>query len=134
VTFNKSINPGTTGGTNTQLYAGQDLQTYGSVTMSADNRTMTFNTGALHDSTTYTISLPAGGITDMSGNGLASNFISTFSTASNPATGNGSVTTVSPSWSSTGVPTVTLLTLYVNRQVNAATLPGNLTVTVHGQV
>ncbi len=143
VTFNKSINPGTvssynpsTGTTvyNAQLYAGQDLQTNGSVTMSADNRTMTFNSGALHDATTYTITLPAGGITDMSGNALAANFLSTFTTATNPATGAGSVTAVNPSWNSTGVPTDTLLTLYVNRPVNAATLPGNLTVTVNGQV
>jgi hypothetical protein len=143
VTFNKSINPSSasyynnnTGSYqyNALLYAGQSLQNSGSITMSADNRTLTFNNGALTTGTTYTIALAANGITDMSGNALASTFTSTFTTGSNPATGSGSVTTVSPNWSSTGVPADTLLTLYVNRQVDAATLPGNLTVTVNGQV
>ncbi|MFZ1086684.1 MAG: Ig-like domain-containing protein [Terracidiphilus sp.] len=141
VTFNKSINPSTANlwtsaryNQNAQLYIGQDLQYYGSVSLSADNRTLTFNTGALQDATTYTILLPAAGITDMSGNALAANFISTFTTATNPTPGAGSVTTVSPNWSSTGVPTDALLTLYVNRQVDPSSLPGNLTVTVNGQV
>ncbi|MGA2887791.1 MAG: Ig-like domain-containing protein [Terracidiphilus sp.] len=134
VTFNKSVNPGTTSGYNTQLYAGQDLETNGSVTLSADGRTMTFSVGALNNGQTYTIALPAGGVADESGDMLANNYTSTFTTATNPATGNGSVSNVSPTWNASGVPTDTLLTLYVNRQVNAATLPGNLIVTVNGQV
>jgi hypothetical protein len=134
VTFNKSVNPGSTYGYNTQLYAGQDLQTNGSVTMSADDRTMTFNVGALYNGTTYTIELPAGGVTDMSGNGLASTFTSTFTTAVNPATCCGTVQGTAPANGASGVPTDTLLTLYMNRQVNASTLPGQLTVTVNGAV
>ena len=139
VTFNKSINPGTMTSFDTQLYAGQDLQTYGSQTLSADGRTMTFNVGSLYNGTTYTVALPAaiggvGGITDFSGNGLASSFTSTFTTTTDPLTGNGSVQVVRPAANSTGIPTDTLLTLYMNRQVNSATLPGNLTVTVNGQV
>ena len=139
VTFNKSINPGTTGSYNTQLYAGQSMQDNGSVTLSADGRTMTFNTGALYNGTSYTIALPAaiggiGGVTDFSGNGLASTFTSTFTTTTDPATGNGYLQAVRPTWGSTGVPTDSLLTLYLTRPVNAATLPGNLTVTVNGQL
>ena len=134
VTFNKSINPGSTSGYNTQLFAGQDLQVNGSVTLSADNRTLVFNNGALSNATIYTIALPAGGITDMSGNGLANNFISSFTSATNPAAGTGSVQSVSPTWNASGIPTDTLLTLYVTSPVNAATLPGNLTVTVNGKV
>ena len=134
ITFNKSASPGSAGGYNSQLFAGQDLQDYGSVTWSADNRTMYFNTGAFYNGTTYTVALPAGGITDMSGNALATNFISSFVTAVNPATGNGSVVGSSPGVNASGVPTVSLLTLYVNRQVEPSTLPGNVYVTVNGQV
>jgi hypothetical protein len=141
VTFNKSINPGTANvwtaqgyNQNAELYAGQTLQAWSSVTLSADNRTLTFNPGALHDGTTYTIALPAGGIADMSGNGLASDYISTFTTATNPAAGTGSVQATNPAQNASGIPTNTLLTLYMNRQVNANTLPGNLTVTVNGQI
>ncbi len=133
VTFNKAVSPGTTGGYNTQLFAGQGLQDNGSVTMSADDRTFTFNVGGLYNGTAYTISIPAGGVTDMSGNGLASNFISTFTTTTDPATGNGAVQASNPG-NTSGVPTDTLLTLYMNRQVDAATAPGQLTVTVNGQV
>ncbi|MGA3371748.1 MAG: Ig-like domain-containing protein [Terracidiphilus sp.] len=133
VTFNKSVSPGSTGGYNTQLFAGQGLQTNGSVTMSADDRTITFNIGALYNGTAYTISIPAGGVTDMSGNGLQNTFISTFTTTADPATGNGGVQASNPG-NTSGVPTDTLLTLYMNRQVNPSTLPGQLTVTVNGQV
>jgi hypothetical protein len=133
VTFNNPINGGTTGGYNTQLYAGQDLQTHGSVSISADGRTMTFNNGALYNGTTYTITIPAGGVTDEWGNSLTTTFISTFTTDSNPATGNGGVQRANPG-NTSGIPTDTLLTLYMNRQVNASTVPGALTVTVNGQV
>ncbi|MGP8260096.1 MAG: Ig-like domain-containing protein [Acidobacteriaceae bacterium] len=134
VTFSNSINNSTTGGTNTQLYAGQDLQTNGSVTISADGRTLTFNIGALSNGTTYTVAIPAGGLSDQWGNTLASPFTSTFTTIADPATGNGGVQAVAPASGATGVPTDTLLTLYMNRQVDAATLPGQLNVTVNGQV
>jgi hypothetical protein len=135
VTFSNSINPGTAGSYNTQLYAGQDLVTNGSVTLSADGRTMTFNTGALsYNGATYTIALPAGGVADEWGNTLSAPFISSFTTAVNPATGNGSVQSTAPGNNASGVPTNTLLTLYMNRQVSASTLPGNVIVTVNGQV
>ena len=137
VTFNKAVSPGSTGGYNTQLFVGQGLQTNGSVTMSADDRTMTFNVGALYNGAAYTIAIPAlgvaGGVTDMSGNGLQNNFISTFTTTTDPATNNGSVQTANPG-NTSGVPTDTLLTLYMNRQVDPSTVPGALTVTVNGQV
>ena len=134
ITFSKSINPGSAGGFNTELFAGQDLQDNGNVSWSVDHRTLTFNIGALYNGATYTIVLPAGGISDVSGNALANTFVSTFTTAVNPATGNGSVQTVSPYFNSTGVPTDSLLTLYMNRQVNPSTVPGNLTVAVNGAV
>jgi hypothetical protein len=136
VTFNKSITPYSVyyNSNNALLFSGQGLQDRGSITMSADNRTMTFNTGTLYTGTAYTIDLPAGGITDQSGNALASTFTSTFTTGYNPATGNGSVSRVNPGFNATGVPTNTLLTLYLNRMVNPATLAGNVIVTVNGQV
>ena len=74
------------------MYAGQSLQDYSSYTLSADNRTLTFNVGALYNATNYTIDLPANGISDQSGNTLANIFTSNFSTVADPATGNGSVT------------------------------------------
>jgi hypothetical protein len=134
VTFNNSINQGTTGGYNTQLYAGQDLQTNGSVTMSADGRTLTFNVGALYNGATYTIAIPAGGVTDEWGNSLAAPFTSSFTVAVDPATGNGSVLATNPGNNTSGVPTDNLLTLYMNRQVNPSTVAGSVTVTVNGQV
>jgi hypothetical protein len=134
VTFSNPINNSTAGSYNMQLYAGQDMLTNGSVTMSSDGRTLTFNTGALNDNgTTYTIAIPAGGVTDEWGNSLTSPFISTFTTSVNPATGAGSVQSTNPG-NTSGVPTNNLLTLYMNRQVNASTVPGSLTVTVNGVV
>jgi LEA14-like dessication related protein len=133
VTFSNSVNPGTVGSYNMQLYAGQSLQNSGSVTMSADGRTITFNQGALNNGTTYTIFIPAGGVTDDWGNTLSSPYTSTFTTMADPATGNGSVQSAVPG-NTSGIPTDTLLTLYMNRQVNSSTVSGNLTVTVNGQV
>jgi hypothetical protein len=148
VTFSNSVNPGTVGSYNMQLYAGQSLQNSGSVTMSADGRTVTFNQGALNNGTTYTIAIPAAGVTDDWGNTLACGdastpttcantvgrpFTSTFTTMADPSTGNGSVQSTVPG-NTSGIPTDTLLTLYMNRQVNASTVAGNLTVTVNGQV
>jgi hypothetical protein len=133
VTFSNSINSGTYGGYNTQLYAGQSLQTNGSVTISADGRTLTFNVGALSNNTTYTIAIPAGGVADDWGNTLSAPYVATFTTVADPASGNGSVQSTVPS-NTSGIPTDTLLTLYMNRQVNPATVSGNLTVTVNGQL
>jgi hypothetical protein len=133
VTFSNPINNSTTGGYNTQLYAGQDMQNNGSVTMSSDGRTITFSVGALSNGATYTIAIPAGGVTDEWGNSLTSSFTSTFTTSVNPATGNGSVQSTNPG-NTSGVPTNNLLTLYMNRQVNASTATGSITVTVNGVV
>jgi hypothetical protein len=136
VTFNKSINPYSiwNNGNTFQLYAGQDLQTNGGFNISADGRTLTFNNGALYNGTTYTIVIPANGVADISGNAHTDPFISTFTTDSNPATGNGSVQGETPGNNASSVPTDTLLTLYMNRQVNPSTAPGALTVAVNGQV
>jgi len=135
VTFNKGINPYSIYNTsnNALLFAGQGLQDRGSITMSADNRTMTFSSGVLYTNAAYTIDLPAGGISDPSGNTLATTFVSTFTTGGNPAAGNGSVQSTEPG-NVTGVPTDSGLTLFMNRQVNASTVPGQLSVTVNGSV
>jgi len=134
VTFNKSVNPGSAGSYNAQLFAGQSLQDNGSVTWSADDRTMSFNVGSLYNGTAYTIDLPAGGLTDMSGNALANLYTSTFTTVADPATGNGSVTSTTPGTNATSVPTNSLLTLYLNRQANPSTVPTSVIVTVNGSV
>ena len=137
MTFNKSINPYSiwNNSNNFQLYAGQDIQDNGGFTISADDRTLTFNNGALSNGYTYTIVLPAGGVTDISGNALATAFTSTFTTASNPATGNGSVQGTNPGNNASSVPTSNLLTLYMNRQVDPSTVSASsLTVTVNGQL
>jgi hypothetical protein len=138
VTFNKSINPYSIWSVSSnyfQLYAGQDLQDNGGFTISADGRTLTFNNGALYNGTTYTIVIPANGVTDLSGNALANTVTSTFTTATNPATGNGSIQGETPGNNASSVPTDTLLTLYMNRQVNASTVSNSsVTVTVNGVV
>jgi hypothetical protein len=135
VTFNKGINPYSAYSTsNALLFAGQGLQNRGSVSVSADSRTLYFNTGTLYSNATYTVYLPAGGISDNVGNTLAATYSSTFTTGSNPVNGNGSVVGTAPGGNASGVPAGSLLTLYVNHQVDSATLPGNLTVTVNGQI
>ena len=135
VTFSNPINNNTASGYNTQLFAGQGLQDNGSVTWSADGRTMTFNIGALYNGTTYTVDIPAGGVTDEYGNSLTTPFTSTFTTSVNPATGTGSVYAANPGTNVSGVPTDNLLTLYMNRQVNASSVSNSsITVTVNGQV
>jgi len=139
VTFNKSINPSSVYGYNAYnalLYAGQSLRDNGSVSFSADYRTIYFNGGALSGGTVYTIELPAGGVTDLSGNSLASLFTSTFTTANDPATGDGSVTGVEPGYNASGVPTDTLITAFVNRPVDPSTLSSSTSsaVTVNGQL
>lgn len=134
VTFNKSINAYTVyqNGYNALLYAGQSLQDAGSITMSSDGRTMTFNTGSLYGGTAYTVDLPAGGVADQYGNTLAATFTSTFNTSTDPPTSN-SVIGPNPGNNQT-VPTDTLLTLYLNSPVATSALTGNFTVTVNGQV
>jgi methionine-rich copper-binding protein CopC len=135
VTFSNSIAQNSGNGYNSQLYAAQTLQNYGSYTLSSDNRTFTFNEGALYNGTTYTIYFPAGGISDQWGNTLASPFTSTFSTVADPTTVIPTVIGMSPGTStSSSVPVNSLLTLYLSHQVNPATLTGNVTVTVNGQV
>ncbi|MGB7984257.1 MAG: Ig-like domain-containing protein [Terracidiphilus sp.] len=134
VTFSNPIYNGSAGSYNTQLFAGQDLQTNGNVTWSADGRTMTFNVGALYNGAAYTIVIPAGGLYDEWGNSLTLPFTSTFTTAVDPATGSGSVLSTNPG-NTSGVPTNNLLTLFMNRQVNASTVSNSsIAVTVNGQV
>ncbi|WP_263376654.1 Ig-like domain-containing protein [Granulicella aggregans] len=136
VTFNKSINPGSVryASNGALLYAGQNLVDNGSLSFSADNRTLYFNTGSLQSGVVYTIEFPAGGVSDYSGNALTSNFISSFTTSTDPVSGTGTVVGTSPGNGATGVPDGQLLTLYVNRPVDASTLNGNFIVTVNGQV
>ena len=146
VTFSKSINSNSVWNGyqyNAVLYAGQDVQDYSNFSYSSDNRTLYFNVGALHNGATYTISLPMNGITDQSGNYLTADskgdpltapFASTFTAMSDPAAGGGSVQQPNPGYNATSVPTDTLLTLYMNRQVESSTVAGNVTVTVNGQI
>jgi hypothetical protein len=135
VTFNNSLQSGSPNSYNSQLYAGQSLEDAGSYTLSEDNKTLTFNVGALYNSTTYTILFPTGGVSDMWGNTLTNDFVSTFTTMADPTASNGTVVGTTPSTStSSSVPVNSLLTLYLNSPVNTSTLPGQLTVTVNGQV
>ena len=68
-------------------------------------RVTRFNIGALYNGTTYTIALPANGLTDMSGNALANTFTSTFTTTTDPATCCGNVVSTAPGNGASGVPT-----------------------------
>ena len=140
ITFSNSVANGSWYGgnqyNNIQLYAGQGVQENGNnISISSDGRTLTFNGGALYNGTNYTITIPAGGITDDWGNTLTSTYTSTFTTTSNSdfGVGAGSVIGTTPG-NTSGIPTNTLLTLYINRQVDASTLAGSLTVTVNGSI
>ncbi len=134
ITFNKAINPYSINSSSALLFAGQGIQDQGSITLSADGRTVTFNIGSLYGGTAYTVSLPAGGISDPSGNTLATAFQSTFSTYSYPANGSGNVQSTNPTNNATSVPTNNILTLYMSRPINPSTLAGNVYVTVNGSV
>ncbi len=114
------------------LCAGQGLQDNGQHHHVGGQPHLTFNTGALYTGTTYTIAASRRGHQRLSGNTLANTFTSTFTTGVNPATGNGSVQSIEPGNNATGDPTDTLADPFMNRQVNASTLPGQLTVTVNG--
>jgi hypothetical protein len=136
VTFNKGINPYSVynNNNNALLFAGQGLQDRGSITMSADNRTMTFSSGTLYTGTHLHHPTACGRHQRSVRQHAGQHLLQHLHHGVNPATGNGGVQSEEPGNNATGVPTDSLLTLYMNRQVDASTLPGQLTVVVNGAV
>jgi hypothetical protein len=103
-----------------------------SLSVSSDNRTVTlFNLGLPVASTISVIVTHA--VTDLSGNALA-DFQSQFTTAPNFDTSHGSVVNQRPGNGATGVPVSSGVTLFVNKTLNAVTVPGAVHVSQNGQL
>ena len=131
VTFSKSMNPSTLNSNNISLLANGNGQYY-NISRSADNRTLTLYNLGLPASTVVTLVITHN-VTDLSGNALA-DFESQFTTAAAADTSRASVVNQRPGNGSTDVPANTSILLYLNKALNAATVPGALHVTANGQV
>jgi hypothetical protein len=120
VTFSKSISSGTVAN-NVAIYNGSALYT-SSNNLSGDGTTVSFNSGNLPFSTTFTV-VVSPNIADLAGNHLAAEFSSTFTTAPQPVTAQPSVTTMRPGNGATGVSAASPITFFFS----APMAPGTLT-------
>ena len=125
VTFSKPVNPGSLN-YNVAMYVGSALYT-SSYNLSADSTTISFNTGNLPYGTTYTV-VVSPNVTDLAGNHLASQFISSFTTAPQPVVSRPSVNVMRPASGATGVPTTASVTFFTSAPMNPATVTSS---TVH---
>jgi hypothetical protein len=130
VTFSKSINPGTLSN-NVALFNGNTLYTP-SYTLSGDGTTLTFSSGNLPFSTTYTVAISPN-ITDLAGNHLATQFSSTFTTMPQPVTAQPTVTAMRPGSGATGVGATTPVTFFMSAPMNPSSInPGTLVFSQNG--
>jgi hypothetical protein len=134
IVFSKSMNPApigsNSGNSPIALLAGGQAQGF-TVSISADNRTVTLYNLSLPASSQVTVSIPAT-LTDLSGNGLAA-YSTTFTTGA--GFGQGSVVGQSPGNGATGVnPAASPVVLYANVALNAGTIPGAVHAAVNGQI
>lgn len=106
--FSTPVDPATVNGTTITLQQGS-TSVPGTVTYLGDTATFAA-TGGLGASLPYTITATTG-VKDLSGNALATNFVSTFTTGASPDTTPPTVIATMPAASATGVPT--------NQKVNA---------------
>jgi len=109
LTFSKSINPATLTPSNIQLLAGDSSIGVGA-SVSANNRTVSFNTYNLAPSTTYTV-VATSQVQDLSGNALQY-FQSQFTTGPLLSATGPQVVTQRPAYGATEVPASTVITLF----------------------
>ena len=129
LTFSKSLNPATVTGNSVLLYDG-DTALGVSPVISADNRTVSLNYGALPAGTITVIATNA--LQDLSGNSLT-NFRSQFTVAADIPVNAPAVVTQRPASGATDVPATTLITLFTNgNPLNPATVTGALHVSQNG--
>ena len=135
VTFSKSMNPTALGSnwTNSQmsLLAGGVRQSF-NVSVSADETTATLYSLNLPAETVITLSVPHT-VDDLSGNDLAADFASQFTTGAGFDTTHAAVVNQRPANGATGVSvTASPVTLYWNKALNAATVQGAVHVSQNG--
>ena len=133
LTFSKPMNAGTITN-NVAIYTGSTLYPNSTYTLSGDDTTLTFSSGNLPYSTTFTIvANPA--ITDLAGNHLAAEFTSTFTTGPQPSTSQPTVTAFRPGVGATGVAATAPITLFMSEPMNPATITSStLVVSQNGAV
>jgi hypothetical protein len=127
LTFSESINPNSVNSNTVALFDGPTrLST--SLSRSADNRMVFVSTTLPLDSTIAVV--VTGGVTDMSGNALSPTFTSSFETAPVFDFTRPQVITQRPTGSSVAV--TSPITLFLNKPVDPATVPGALFVSQNG--
>ncbi len=132
ITFSASVNSSTVNGNSVELFNGTTNLGSPAITISADNRTISF-----------TPTTPAGqiievvltsAITDLSGNALVP-FQSEYTTAADIPTTGPTVTVMLPGAGATDVPQSAVITLFTSGSpLNAATLSGSFFVSQNGVV
>jgi hypothetical protein len=123
--FSEAVNSATVTGTTFQLRGPGTNLVAASVTTSGGQITLT-PSAALAGSTLYTVTIVGGssGVEDLAGNTLASNYTSSFTTASvdnTPPT----VTTVSPASGATGVTATANAVANFSEAINSSTVTGS---------
>ena len=99
----------------------------GTLSLGSDERTVTFTpSGSLAYGTTYTVTVVAGGIRDLAGNGVAQSQW-TFTTQVDP-TAAPVIVSRQPAQNATGVPVNTTVTMDFSKPLNTGTVAGNITL------
>jgi large repetitive protein len=132
LTFSKSLNPATVNSNTVGILAGSTLPITASITISADNRTVTLTPGALAPSTTMTV-VATNGVQDLSGNSLA-DFSSQFATSTGVDISHASVVSQRPGNGATDVPLNSSIVLFANEPLDPVSVGGALHVTQNGIV
>src|SRR5579863_9738866 len=137
IVFSKSMNASGLGSnwSNSQisLLAGGQRQSF-NVSVSADQTTATLYSLNLPSSSVITLSVPHT-VEDLSGNGLASDFASQFTTGAGCDSTHAAVVNQRPSNGATGVGVgASPVVLYWNKALNAATLPSAFHVSQNGEL
>ncbi|WP_218043354.1 Ig-like domain-containing protein [Oryzomonas rubra] len=120
LTFSESVNPSTVTSTSVQVFAGATSIGTGSISFSADNRTVTFTPTAPAGSTITIVA--TSDIKDLSGNSLV-NFQSRYQTADDAPPL--SLTSVTPLNSATGIPRNVKVILTFSNSLNPTTVNSN---------
>ena len=127
LTFSESLAPATVNGNTIAVFNGaRELSI--TPTRSADNRMVSLSTTLDPDSVITVVATTA--ITDLSGNPLATEFVSSFTTAPALDVTSPAIVTMRPSGS--GVAQDTVVTLFANSPLNPAAVAGALYVSQNG--
>jgi methionine-rich copper-binding protein CopC len=133
LTLSKSVNPATVlGGSNgtVGVLDGSGVPLSTSVTISADNQTVTLRPSSLVPGTVATV-VATSGVKDLAGNALV-DFRSQFTVAPQFDTTHATVVTQRPGNGATGVAQNSSVVLYVNEPLNTATVGGALHISQNG--